>query len=102
VAEIPELNAAARRYADDGLVIIAADVDEPADRIARFVERQGIEYTVLVDPLSVTWHRYSAIALPTTVWIDADGIFRGADQGALTEDRIEKAMEKVLEPYGAR
>jgi len=95
IVEIPALNAAQREYAAEGLVVLAVNVEERPSLVIEFVERRGIEYPVVLDPYALVSDLYGVVGMPTTVWLDGDGIIRAADHGALDAGRIARAMAAV-------
>ena len=95
VLEIPALNAAARDYADEGLVVLSIDVQEPRDTVAPFAREHEIAYTVLLDRTGEVADAYEIVGMPTTLWIDADGVLRSVDHGVQTADSIAKHIAGV-------
>jgi thiol-disulfide isomerase/thioredoxin len=93
--EIPVMNQAMRDYADEGLVILSIDVGEQPSDVVEFLDGKEIEYEVLLDPYRVVSDQYSIVSMPTTIWLDAEGIVRAIDYGALSDERIEQSMALV-------
>jgi cytochrome c biogenesis protein CcmG/thiol:disulfide interchange protein DsbE len=73
-AEMPELEAVWQRYQADGLVMIGVDQGEDAATVAQFA-RGVVETTfpLLLDTNQAVGRAYGVRALPTTVFIDAEG-----------------------------
>jgi peroxiredoxin len=96
VQELPALADAAREHADDGLVVLAVNSGQwPAD-VESFLAEQGIEgLSVPLDVQRVVYRVYRVTALPTTVWIDADGIVRGVHLGALDAETIDEYATRL-------
>lgn len=84
--EIPQFVNAADKYQDDGLVVIGLDLQEGAGLIQPFAERYGMNYPILVDRDGEVGDKYRLLGLPTTVFIDADGVIQKIFRGPL-EDR---------------
>lgn len=83
--EVPQLVAAQERYADDGLVIIGLDLQEGPGLIQPFVDDYGIEYPVLIDRDSDVGDKYRLLGLPTTFFIDAEGVIQSIYRGPLQQ-----------------
>jgi thiol-disulfide isomerase/thioredoxin len=109
--EIPQFVAAADRYADKGLIVIGLDQQEGASLIQPFARQYGIEYPVLIDRDGEVGQKYRLLGLPTTVFIDTNGviqkIFRGPleegdsqngtdTQGAIGESDLEAGIAAIL------
>lgn len=66
-----------------GLAIIAINSGEPPERVDAFVEAFNMSFTVLIDPGQRTGISYNAALLPTTYFVDKDGIIRDIKVGAI-------------------
>lgn len=81
-AEMPMLQAASERYADD-IRIIGVDYGEDPSVVGPFLEEVGVTFPILLDQdLSVS-NQYRIMGLPTTFFIDADGVIRQVYAGEL-------------------
>lgn len=103
VRELPSLERLQERYEDDGLRVLAVNVDRfPADRaaaeIARFMDAHGIDLTVLVDPQGRAEDVFGSIGLPTTIVVGRDGslVYRRLGEGRWDipplRDRVAAAL----------
>jgi thiol-disulfide isomerase/thioredoxin len=84
--EIPQFVAAYDKYRDEGLVIIGIDLQEGFDIIRPFAQEYGMDYPVLVDRDGEVGDEYRLLGLPTTFFIDANGVAQSIFRGPL-EDR---------------
>lgn len=71
--EIPELKELQSRYKDQVQVIGVSLDDEPAQQVARFVARAGINYSVVMGSSEITQEYGGVPALPTNFLIDRRG-----------------------------
>jgi peroxiredoxin len=109
--EVPQFVDAAGRYADKGLVVIGLDQQEGAALITPFAQEYGIQYSVLIDRDGEVGQKYRLLGLPTTVFIDANGviqkIYRGPleqsdaqnntdTQGAIGQSDLEAGIAAIL------
>jgi thiol-disulfide isomerase/thioredoxin len=77
--ELPSLQKAAEKFKPDNIAVLAVNVGEPADRIARFLSDRGVSFPVLADPKAKTPGPWQIQGMPTTYIIDKDGrIYYGA------------------------
>lgn len=92
--EMPELQEAYVKYRDDGLVILALDQDEPVD-VARsfFYDEMDLTFTPLLDEESAIATTYGSFSvLPSTFFIDTDGVIQAIHRGPVTLGQIENFM----------
>jgi len=71
------------------IVILSVDGKEGADVVQGYVDESGITYPVLLDRDGSVNQLYQVFAIPTVLFIDADGIIRAKI--------IEKVTPEVLE-----
>ena len=105
--ETPWLIDLRNRYAAQGfevLAISADDIDrkdarklsEEKQEIARFVQKMRMPYPVLIDGNSVADSYGDFEALPTTFFLDRNGIVVAAQMGMTTKDDLERNIKKAL------
>jgi peroxiredoxin len=94
-AEMPALQAASDEF--DELVILGVNTGESRSRVAGFMEELGLTFPALLDTNEDVADLYGVRAMPTTVWVDPDGIVRFEHFGPLTENQIERYVVSVME-----
>ncbi|MEJ2568608.1 MAG: TlpA disulfide reductase family protein [candidate division WOR-3 bacterium] len=98
MVEIPHLIELYRKYKENGVVILGLSLDTDLKRIKIFVEKNNMEYPVLVEARDLI-KTYAIKGIPTAYLIDKDGIivekFVGYTPGA--EKDIEKLIIKLIE-----
>jgi thiol-disulfide isomerase/thioredoxin len=97
VEEIPGYIALQKKYADKGLVVVGASVDQAGPAVVRkFVAQHGMSYTVGLanDKLVEAFGGFDAI--PTTFLIDRDGNIRHRKTGAMDPAEYEKLVKSLL------
>lgn len=108
--EMPQFVAAYDRYKEQGLEILAVNVQESPSIIRPFTDDFGVDFPVLLDRRGSVSDEYRMLGLPSTYFIDRDGVVRevfrgpflerlqGADvQGAIEEDELTQRIEEILE-----
>ena len=81
--ELPALQTLHDELRDEGLAIIAVSVDQGgSQRVQRFAEQQGLQFSVLHDPEQRVAARYDVVGYPTTVVIDRSGRIVLSELGA--------------------
>jgi peroxiredoxin len=88
--EMPALESAALRYADQGLVVLPVNAGESPDIVQDFMDANGLTLSALLDPDGDILNLYAIRYFPTTIWVDADGIVRAEHFGPLTSDQIDE------------
>ena len=69
--EIPVLNEWIEKY--PGLQILAVNVQEPAERVRAFAEKEGIRYPVVLDPEAEVAAQYGLVGVPASILIARGG-----------------------------
>jgi len=102
--EMPEIVAAYERFKDDGLVVVAVNLQEADSKISDFAQRFGMDFPVAIDrsgDVAETWRIGGAIdGLPSSYFIDSSGVVRSVFNQPLTEESIEQGLADIL-PGGA-
>lgn len=90
--EMPELQAAYDRYADDGLVILALAVRDEADLVRAFREEFGLTFTLALDEGERVSSTFKVPGQPSTFIIDQNGVIQQQYFNLLTADQLEEAL----------
>jgi thiol-disulfide isomerase/thioredoxin len=96
--EMPLIQQAAARYASSGLTVLAIDVQEGEALVQPFVEEFGLTFPVLLDKTGEVVSRYRVRGIPTTVFVDREGIIRSVYLGPMDEAILEKQLSVLLGP----
>lgn len=108
---LPYVNEWARRYADQGLVVIGVHTPEyPFERIVgnvrQAIERLGIRHPVAIDNQYRVWNAFANQYWPAHYFIDAEGRIRYAYMGEGGYARQERVIQQLLQerdkPVGAQ
>jgi peroxiredoxin len=86
--EMPQLVDEYSKHKDEGLVIIGLNMQEGRDLIQPFAEERGIDYPILIDRDGDVGDEYRLLGLPTTYFIDANGVIVSVFRGPL-EEKVE-------------
>jgi peroxiredoxin len=100
IQAMPQVDAAVRDFADQGVQLIAVNLEEAPKKITAMLERHKLEMTVALDRDGAVAGKYGANAIPQTVIIDREGkvarLFVGG--GPQFGDQVREALRAVLEP----
>ena len=94
--EMPFFDEVARRYGDK-VAVLGLNQAESAAVIEGFARENNLTYTLLVDQDLRVNNLYGVLNLPTTIFIDKNGIVRevliGTISQAVLEDRIDTLLD---------
>jgi peroxiredoxin len=95
--EMPDMQAAAERHADQGFVILALNQAESADKIIPFYESLGLTFPALLDDKTTVSAQYGARnVLPSSFFIHPDGTIAAVHRGGLTATQLDRYLELIL------
>ena len=95
-AEMPHIQAAYEKHTNDGLVVLGVDQAESPATVARFVDEFGLTFPIPLDSDGQVSAAYQARALPTSFFVDAEGVIRDTFTGPMTSGHIESMLEGIL------
>ena len=99
-SSFPWLSRMHERFAPQGLVIVAIDLDKSRDDADRFLAKFPAPFTVAFDPEGKVAEAYRVSAMPTSVLVDRDGTILSTHAGftpkqaAALEARIQEACAR--------
>jgi peroxiredoxin len=98
IVEMPELQAAYEQHQDDGLVILGMNRDEGINQIRDFFTTSldtEITFPILLDEHGAIADRYQVYNLPTTFFVDRNGVIVAVHRGPLTQAQIEAYLDAM-------
>lgn len=98
--EIPDLQAFHEQYGDR-IKLLGINWGENVDEVKRFLARYDATYTNLMDEQGKFYVRYRLTGLPTSFWIDEEGIVRGFWLGAMDVEDMVAGFEKTTRAFEA-
>jgi len=96
--ELPAMDELLRDYSDEGLAIIAVNNGERFEPARKFMdEDMGVNLTALAyDPGQDIVRRYAVIGMPTSFFIDADGVITQVVRGELRRGDMQAAIDLTI------
>jgi peroxiredoxin len=95
--ELPQFQAAYQQHRDQGLQVILVDLKESPTDVGAFASKMGLTMPIVVDERgTVAAEKYRLTGLPTTVFVDADGVIRGVQTGPLTAGALDDNVTALL------
>ena len=97
--EMPEIVRAYRERSADGLVVLAIDLQENDEQVRAFAEEFGMTFPIATDrtgQVADAWRIGGPVeGIPSSYFIDSDGIVRARVFGPLTAETMAENLAKV-------
>jgi peroxiredoxin len=93
--ELPAMQAVYQVYQDQEFVVLAVDVQESRDLVEAFVEDAGLTFPILLDQRAEVTSLYRIRGLPTSYFVDRDGVITAVHLGPVNEQLIEEYMAEA-------
>jgi len=102
LVEMPYLQEIYEEWSEEGLVLLAINTGESFSKVREFLESHGFSFPVLLDAdllvaLRYDVVRYNKLYIPTTFFIDMDGIIQEKIIGSFpNKEAIEEHLGKII------
>ncbi|MBI4827940.1 MAG: TlpA family protein disulfide reductase [Nitrospinae bacterium] len=96
--EMPEIERFFQIKKADGLAVAMINVKESAAAVESFMAPHGYTFTVLLDEKGEAVEKFQVFGLPTTVFIDRDGVIRYTHMGELTREILYMGYREINPP----
>ncbi|RME43502.1 MAG: hypothetical protein D6791_15285 [Chloroflexi bacterium] len=94
--EMPELVKAYETHKDDGLVVLEVNVAESNETVAAFVAEFNMTMPVIIDARQEVMALYKTQSLPSSFFVDRDGIVQRRWIGFLDSQILEENLATIL------
>ncbi len=94
--EIPDIRTVYNSYKDKGLVVLAVDIGETSTVVSPFVNQFEMNFPILLDSNMAVARQYEAFSIPTSLFLDRQGVIRDMRVGAMPQSTIEQVVAKLL------
>jgi len=86
------------KYRDQGLVIIAANMDSNREKADAFIKQSSPNFTIAFDPDGKVAEQYQLVGMPSSYLIDKNGQLVGHHTGFREDDveNLEKQIRQLL------
>ncbi|MGD9713804.1 MAG: redoxin domain-containing protein [Thermomicrobiales bacterium] len=95
ITEMPAMQQLADRYEGE-LVVIGVNVDQSREVAAAFALQEEIRYQLLLDPGASVTEAYRVRSMPTSMFIDRDGVIHSIRFGELSSSEMEEHAAPLL------
>ena len=96
--EMYDIIIAYNAHKDEGLAVLAIDLtdQEHTKDVQKFVNELEMPFPVLLDEKGKIRKRYALRGVPTSVFIDAQGVVRVVHPGPITSEAIQQGLAEIL------
>ncbi len=94
-AEMPELQAVHEAYAAGGLVVLGVNQAEDQATVQAFLDERGLTFPVVLDLQYEASQRYQVNSLPTTFFIDRNGMIREIVVGQMNAALLKQQLRSI-------
>jgi DsbE subfamily thiol:disulfide oxidoreductase len=95
--EMPDLDRVAGEYRDRGLVVVGVDLEEDREPVLRYAQTLGLQLSLLLDQGGAVATRYNVTGLPTSYFVDRDGLIRDRNVGPLTPSGLRSRVAQIMD-----
>jgi len=97
VSEMPYIQEIYEEWSDKGLVVLAINIGESSSKVEEFMQSHNLSFTVLLDTKQNVAQKYNFQYIPTTFFIDKDGIIQEKVIGPFqNKTQIENRLSKIM------
>lgn len=94
--EMPDFQAVLDKHRDNGIQMYGINVGEGTVAVRDFMEQVGARFPVLIDHNEEIQAAYKILPLPTTFFIDRNGVIRQIYQTQMSAAQIESEVLRLL------
>ncbi|MCF6210295.1 MAG: TlpA family protein disulfide reductase [Gammaproteobacteria bacterium] len=94
--ETPTIERVSQDYAKKGVVFLAIAVDDTERKAKEFIKKYGLTIPAGLDRAGEIKEAYGLYGMPTTFFIDKEGMVSYFHAGVVTEKLLEHEIEKLL------
>ncbi len=99
VAELPELQNL-YNHRKDSLTLLEINYKEPHDTVDAFIKKNEYSMEVLLDEKGDVGRDYQMFGLPTSYFVDSNGVIQHTYMGDMTRDIINDGLKRIsVDPY---
>jgi len=95
-AEMPDIEAIYKEYKNKDVMVIGVDILEAEDVVRQYVQQGGFSWTFVIDTTGEVADNYGVTAIPTSFFLDKEGVIRAVDIGDITERAMESQLAKAM------
>ena len=95
-AEMPDIEALYQDYQAKDVAIIGVDILESVNMVRQFADQGGYHWTFVIDTTGEVANNYRVTVIPSSYFIDREGIIRAVSVGAMTKQGMEAQLARAM------
>ena len=95
--EFPALKSVYEKYKDRGFTVVAVNLGEQPETAAEFARQFELPFTIMLDTNAGVARIYGAYSIPTSYFLDRQGVIREMRAGAMPESYMEQNVSQMLD-----
>lgn len=99
--EMPLMESGYQKVREQGIEILAVNIAESDLAVSRFTERLGLTFPILLDKDRTVTRRYAVGRIPSTFFVDQDGIVVAHFVGEMNARIFEENMNLLIPTSGS-
>jgi len=97
VSEMPDIQSVYEEQSAEGLVLLPVNMGGTSSQVKEFLQSHNLSLPVLLDTTQAIAQKYNIRYIPTTFFIDKDGIIQVVKVGAFpNKEAIESDLNKIM------
>jgi len=94
--EMPILEKVSREYKQKGVIFLGVAIDDTEEKMKDFMARYEVTFPVGLDKTSTIQKSFGLYGIPTTYFIDRQGVINYSHSGSVTEELMQHELDKLL------
>ena len=94
--EMPILEKIVNEYNPKGVVFLGIAVDDTEEKMKDFIAKYGVTFPVGLDKTASIQKSFGLYGIPTTYFIDKQGMINYFHSGSVTEELLHHELDKLL------
>lgn len=96
IAGMPLLDGFRKKYSENDLAVLGINIGGSKELVDAFAKSLKISYPVLLDPAKMASKKYGVKSVPTTYFIDRNGIAKQVIPGEMPQKVFDKIVGSLL------
>ncbi len=94
--EMPVLEKIVHEYGPKGVVFLGIAIDDTEEKMKDFIAKYGVTFPVGLDKTAAIQKSFGLYGIPTTYFINKQGIINYFHSGSVTEELLQHELDKLL------
>lgn len=94
--EMPVLEKIVQQYGPKGVIFLGIAIDDTEEKMKDFVAKYGVTFPVGLDKTATIQKSFGIYGIPTTYFIDKQGVINYSHSGGVTEELLQHELDKLL------